>query len=482
MQFKFRGHNAALLCLVISLLGVSSGFFLSKSVLAVTKSKFEQLELFNKVMFLVESQYYRDVDSSKLIEGAVKGMLETLDPHSTFLNKDMFEKMNMDTSGEFGGLGIEVSQKDGAIFVINPMEDTPAWEAGIRARDRIVEIEHESVNGMGLDEAVEKMRGKAGEKIHLGISRDGVEGIKHFVITRKIIKVKPVKFELLQDGYAYVRLTSFQKKSADSIEDAIEKMKKDARKIGGIKGIILDFRGNPGGLLDEAVNVSSLFLKEGTVVSTEGRDPSSKEIRKVNQSGFKDTESPMVVLINGQSASASEIVAGALQDHKRATLMGSQSFGKGSVQTVAKVDDESGVKLTIAQYMTPSNRKIQAVGITPDIIIPELDPAKFSKEERADRYLREKDLKNHLTATIETKEEKELREKQEKEARIKRSKEMDDLRKKVKEKNEKNKDKEKSENEEKEDIFTKYNPGKDYQVNQAIIYLKDTKNYQPFKD
>ncbi|MFZ4712289.1 MAG: S41 family peptidase [Bacteriovoracaceae bacterium] len=485
MKFTFRGHKAIALCLFLSLIGVSSGFLMSKTVLAVTKSRFEQLELFNKVLFLVENQYYRPVDTSILIEGAIKGMLETLDPHSAFLNKENFEKMSMDTAGEFGGLGIEVTQKDGVLYVINPIDDTPAYYAGIKSKDKIVEIDHEPTLGMPLDHAIEKMRGKADQKIHLGIVREGFPGIKHFEIKRQIIKVKPVKLELIDNNYAFVRLTQFQKRSADSIAEALEKLAKDAKAKGGLKGIILDLRNNPGGLLDEAVDVSSLFLKEGIVVSTEGRDPNNKEIRYVNRSGFKDTETPMIVLINGASASASEIVAGALQDHKRATLMGTQSFGKGSVQQVAKIDDQNGVKLTIAQYMTSNGRKIQAVGIKPEVELDDEDPALNNGVKKGgDRYIREKDLRNHLTATIETTEEKVAREKIEKEDRIKRGKEIEEARKVAKENKEKNKDKEKdkkseTEEEEKDEIFSKYDVKKDYQVKMAVNFFKSSKVVVP---
>lgn len=469
MNFKFRGHRAIVFCLLLSIIGVSSGFFMSKTVLAVTKSRFEQLELFNKVLFLIENQYYREVDTSKLIEGAIKGMLETLDPHSAFLNKETYERMSMDTSGEFGGLGIEVTSKDGILIVINPIEDTPAFHAGIKPRDRIVELDHEPTSGMTLEDAVEKMRGKANSQITIGIMREGVEGVKQFVLTRRTIKVKPVKFETVDNNYAYVRLTSFQKMSAESIEEALEKMTKEVSKKGGLKGIILDLRANPGGLLDEAVDVSSLFLKEGTVVSTESRDPNNKEIRYVNKSGFKNLDTPLVVLINGASASASEIVAAALQDHKRATIMGSQSFGKGSVQTVAKIDEYNGVKLTIAQYMSPNNRKIQAIGVVPDVEVDEIDPAENKDGKKSDRYIREKDLKNHLTATIETPEEKAQREKDEKAERIKRAKENEERRKAAKD--DKSKDKEKDK-EDKEDPFKKLDPKKDYQVTQAIKFFK----------
>lgn len=431
------------------------------------RSRFEQLELFNKVLYLIETQYYRPVSTEKLIEGALKGMMETLDPHSAFLNKDFFEKMQNDTQGEFGGLGLEVTQKEGVIYIITPIEDTPAFRAGIKPKDKLVEINHEPVLGLSLEQATEKMRGKVGESIHLGVSREGDESIRHFNLKREVIKIKPVKYELLQDHYAYARLTQFQKRSTESLVEALESMKKKSN--GKLHGIILDLRSNPGGLLDQAVDVSSLFLKEGIVVSTESRDPQNKDIRYVKKSGFKDLTTPMIVLVNGASASASEIVAGALQDYKRAVIMGSQSFGKGSVQTVAQLDKETGVKLTIAQYMTPKNRKIQAVGIVPDVPMEEIDQGAFEKDLREDRFIREKDLKNHLTATIESETEKADRLKQEREERTRRIQEMEEA-----------KNKKKSAKKDDDEIFRTFEAGKDYQILQAIRYLKGFTVYDDF--
>lgn len=432
------------------------------------RSRFEQLELFNKVLHLIETQYYRPVSTEKLIEGALKGMMETLDPHSAFLNKDFFEKMQNDTAGEFGGLGLEVTQKDGVIYIVTPIDDTPAYRAGIKPKDKLVEINHEPIVGMTLDQAIERMRGKVGEKINLGILREGEEGVKYYTLKREIIKVKPVKSELLAGNYAYVRLTQFQKRSAESIEEAMKSMKLKA-KGSNLNGIILDLRSNPGGLLDQAVDVSSLFLKEGIVVSTEARDPQNKDIRYVKKSGFKDLKTPMVVLINGASASASEIVAGALQDYGRAVIMGSLSFGKGSVQTVAQLDKQTGVKLTIAQYMTPKNRKIQAVGITPDVALDDMNQEDFEKGLKEDRYIREKDLKGHLTATIESPEEKAIREATEKKERAARIKEMETKRAAVKSKAAKEKD---------DEIFKQYDPSQDYQVLQALRHLQGLKVFE----
>lgn len=430
-----------------------------------SKRRFEQLELFNKVLYLIETQYYRQVDTEKLVEGALKGMMETLDPHSSFMNKDFFQRMQNDTAGEFGGLGLEVASRDGQIIIVTPIEDTPAFRAGVRPKDRIVEINHESIVGMSLDQAIEKMKGKNGTAVHIGVAREGVEGLKHFNIKREIIKINPVKFEMIQGNVAYVRLSQFQKRAAEAVESALKKLKADAEKSGGLVGIVLDLRANPGGLLDQAVDISSLFLKEGLVVSTESRDPQNKDIRYVKKQGWKDLTTPVAVLINGSSASASEIVAGALQDHRRAIIMGSQSFGKGSVQTVAQLDGGTGVKLTIAQYMTPNSRRIQGVGITPDVLIDDVDPTAFERAKRPDRWTRERDLRNHLAATKETVEEKHAREQMESQDRRRRAEAIEKRSRELK--NQKG--------EEEEDVFRPFKASEDYQVNQAAGLLKALK-------
>jgi len=417
-------------------------------------------------MYLIETQYYRNIDFEKLIEGALKGMMSTLDPHSAYLPEESFSKMEEETQGEFGGLGIEVTLKDGILVVITPIDDTPAFRAGIRSGDKIVEIESESMVGTTLEEAVKKMRGKPKSKITIGILREGVEGVTRITLVRERIKVTPVKAELVAGNFAYIRLVQFQNDSAKSIAKTLNKFKRKAKNVGGVKGIVLDLRANPGGLLDEAVDVSSLFLKDGVVVSIEGRDKKFNEMKFVKKSGTKDTETPMVVLIDGSSASASEIVAGALKDHKRAILMGSRTFGKGSVQTVAKIDKKRGMKLTIAQYMTPSGKKIQAIGIDPDI---KLDQVKedWSKLTKRNHYTREKDLRGHLTATIETKEEKELRVEDEKKQREERIKRIEALKKSKKKK--------------KLAVLKKYNPSEDYQVIQAVNYLKSLEAFRKLK-
>jgi carboxyl-terminal processing protease len=458
-------------CLLVVLFGCSTLALAAPNEEALKKSRYEKLELFNKVLYLIESQYYREVDTEKLIQGAINGMMGTLDPHSAYLDSDVFSKMQEETSGEFGGLGIEVTQKDGILVIITPIEDSPAFKAGIKAGDKIVEINHESMVGATLQQAIEKLRGKMKTKIVLGIAREGLDGLKNFELTREVVYLKPVKFELLQNNYAYIRLTQFQKKSAEYIIDALKKIRASLKDKETLKGIVLDLRSNPGGLLDEAVDVSSIFLREGIVVSTEGRDPKSKEIRYVKKSGHKEFDVPIVVLINGSTASASEIVAGALQDSKRAIIMGTQSFGKGSVQSVAKIDDTSGVKMTIAQYMTPSGKKIQAIGINPDVLINEVEAEWVDDNRREASFIREKDLKNHLTATIETVEEKKLREEQELKERIERTERFKQMREKKK--SSKSKEvKEKIVNDDDEDNAKKIAPADDYQVNQAINYIR----------
>ncbi len=401
----------AIMCALLNL-GFASEEGVKKSDLNdFSKTRFKNIDLFNKVLYLIEKNYYREIDQKKLINGAIKGMISSLDPHSSFLDEEVFQKMQEETSGEFGGLGIEVTQKDGVLVVITPIEDTPAFKAGVLAGDRIVEIDGVSTSGLLLEEAVERMRGELGSTIKLGISRENEKEILYFSLKRETIKLKPVKSEIFENRFLYLRLTNFQKDSGKYLSKAIKKAQKKLKsKKLKLKGIVFDLRSNPGGLLEEAVNVSSLFLQEGVVVSTEGRDDSVKDIKSVKKMGFKVPDIPLVVLINGASASASEIVAGAIQDQKRGIIMGERSFGKGSVQTIAKVDEKQGVKLTIAQYMTPSGKKIQALGIKPDIELKNLGP-NWLKANRQNRYIREKDLRNHLTATIETEDEKKLREK-----------------------------------------------------------------------
>lgn len=372
-------------------------FFSSFDLSASKTERFQSLELFNRVLYLVESQYFEEVETDKLIQGAIHGMMNVLDPHSAYLPPDVYQKMQEETEGRFGGLGVEVSQQDGILVVITPIDDTPAFRAGILAGDRIIEIDGESTVGIPMERAVDLMRGDAGTEVRIGISRDGHDGTLYKNLVREIIKIQAVRSSIIFDEFIYLRLSQFQSDVGADLASHLFKLKDEIVASGKkVRGIILDVRSNPGGLLDEAVNVASVFLDEGIVVQTQGREVGNKEIRYVRRDGQKDLETPLVVLINGASASASEIVAGALQDYERAIIMGSDSFGKGSVQSIARIDKSQGIKLTVAQYKTPKGRKIQARGIRPDITLDEVQ-AKWIEENRQEpRFIREVDLRNHL--------------------------------------------------------------------------------------
>ena len=324
---------------------------------------YQQLKLFADVFERVRADYVEEVPDQKLIENAINGMLTSLDPHSSYLDTDQYRDMQVQTRGEFGGLGIEVTMENGLIKVVSPIDDTPAAKAGVQSGDFITYIDGEQVTGLALSEAVDKMRGPVGSDIKLRFLRPGVEKPIELTLTRAVIKISPVKARLEGD-IGYVRLTSFSEQTASGMRDAIEKMRAQAN--GKLKGVVLDLRNNPGGLLDQAVAVSDAFLDQGEIVSTRGREPES--IQRFNaRKGDIIENIPMVALINGGSASASEIVAGALQDHHRAIVMGTQSFGKGSVQTIMPISGHGAIRLTTARYYTPAGTSIQAKGITPDI-------------------------------------------------------------------------------------------------------------------
>ncbi|MCC7405291.1 MAG: S41 family peptidase [Bdellovibrionales bacterium] len=369
------------------------GIVSTQGVTGWAKERYTELQLFAKVLNLVQQYYVEEVDTQKLIYGGIKGMLRELDPHTNFLEPSIYKEFESETAGEFGGLGIEITVQEGVLTVISPIEDTPAFNAGIKAGDKIVEIDGESTKGMTLVEAATHMRGKTGSKVRLGIFREGFERPKEFSIVRGTVKVHSVKVTDLEDGYIYVKLTSFIENTAKEMKDSIKDFTKKNKRLAGM---VVDLRRNPGGLLDQAVEISDLFLKSGTIVSTKGRNEKEKEVVFAKQAGTLE-DFPLVVLVDEYSASASEILAGALQDNKRALIMGQRSFGKGSVQSVVKLGDGSGLKLTVARYYTPSGKSIQAEGITPDVFVENLASEVLDKAKGDKRGIkREKDIKGHL--------------------------------------------------------------------------------------
>ena len=350
----------------------------------------EELRTFTDVFGRIKNDYVVDVDDKELIENAIRGMLSGLDPHSSYLDAEDYTELQVGTSGEFGGLGIEVGMEDGFVKVIAPIDDTPAQRAGVQAGDLIIRLDDTPVKGMSLNDAVKIMRGKPGTDIGLTIIREGLDKPLNVSITRDVIKVRSVRSRMLEPGYAYLRISQFQSKTADNVSDAIDDLKKENK--GTLKGMVLDLRNNPGGVLSGAVAVSDAFLTKGMIVYTEGRIEDSRLRFNATPDDVLDG-APIVVLVNQGSASASEIVAGALQDHKRALILGSKTFGKGSVQTILPLSSDSALKLTTARYYTPNGRSIQAEGITPDI---ELERVKVASVEGNIKPLKEADLSGHL--------------------------------------------------------------------------------------
>ena len=357
---------------------------------ATAATDYKQLDKFSQVMDAVRRSYVEEVTDEKLIEGALTGMLSGLDPHSTYLNREMFKQMQVETRGEFGGLGIEIVAAEGGIRVIAPIEDTPAYRAGVLAGDLIIKIGSQLAKDIPLIEAVKLMRGKPGSSVNLTIFREAAMQPIEIKIVRAVIQVRSVKSDLLAPGYAYLRIAQFQEKTTEQLKEQLTDLRK--RSGGGFRGVVLDLRNNPGGLLDQAVEVTDLFLEKGGIVSTKSRVGKSMTFEA--EKGDLLNGTPLVVLINGGSASASEIVSGALQDNRRAILMGAKSFGKGSVQRIVPLNDGTAFKLTTSLYYTPSGRSIQATGIKPDI---EVEQVAIKVEEKGKRIsISERDLKGHL--------------------------------------------------------------------------------------
>jgi carboxyl-terminal processing protease len=381
---------------IVLLTGIVLGFILSgqwvSSVSAVPRQDYESLEEFTNILSIVKKNYVEPVDTKTLVTGAINGMLSSLDPHSAYLTPDLYKELQMDTQGRFGGLGIEITIKDGVLTVVSPIEDTPAFRAGIKPGDMIFKIEGEFTKDMTLIDAVKKMRGPKGTKITISIKREGVPELIDFTLTRDTIRIQSVRSRDLEPGYGYIRLAQFQERSDRDMVKALEKFNSEKD---GIKGLVLDLRNNPGGLLTQAVRISDLFLNSGLIVYTEGRNESQRQ-KYFAQKDHSWVDFPMVVLVNGGSASASEIVAGALQDHKRAVVLGTKTFGKGSVQTILPLDDNSALRLTTARYFTPKGRSIQATGIVPDIIVDNAPLVEGKVEEKKRPLLREENLPGHL--------------------------------------------------------------------------------------
>ena len=352
---------------------------------------YRQLNLFGDVFERVRSQYVEPLTDEELVENAVQGLLSSLDPHSSYLDDDDFKDMQVQTRGEFGGLGIEVTMENGFVKVVSPIDETPAANAGVEAGDYITHLDDEPVLGLSLSEAVDKMRGKVGEPIILTIAREGAEEKIELEIIRDIIKIQSVKNRIEQEDIGYVRITTFNQNTMPGLEKAIAEIKKEAGDK--IIGYVVDLRNNPGGLLNQAISVSDAFLDKGEIVSTRGRNESDTKRDNAARGDLTDGK-PIIVLINGGSASASEIVAGALQDHRRAIIVGTQSFGKGSVQTVIPLPGHGAMRLTTARYYTPSGRSIQAEGIEPDIVV---EQAKLEEIDSKYKRTRESDLRGAIT-------------------------------------------------------------------------------------
>ncbi len=388
---KWLGPAAVLFVFFV---GFVSGDLIASRHAAQANVAFGKLKTFGDVLSQVQMSYVEEPNVDELINGAIKGMLQTLDPHSSYLTPDMLKQVEVETRGVFGGLGIEIGIKDGILTVISPIEDTPAFRAGLQAGDKIVKIESEPTRDMNVMDAVKKLRGEPGTKVTITIVREGLSEPKAYTITRDIIKIRSVKAKSMGDGIGYIRLTQFQQDTDGELGKALQEQSKEK---GGLRGLVLDLRNNPGGLLDQAVKVADKFIESGLIVYTDGRVENQKFKYFAHKEGTY-TGFPIVVLVNAGSASASEIVAGALQDHGRAIVLGTQTFGKGSVQTIIPMEDGSAIRLTTARYYTPNGRSIQAKGIEPDIAISDGRDA----IEGHGTPLREKDIERHLRGEGET--------------------------------------------------------------------------------
>jgi len=389
---RIRNFKIASVIFAVFLIGVLIGSGQSQKVSALSDNMYEDLKVFTDVIGLIQKDYVEETKSKDLINGAIKGMLETLDPHSGFMPPSMFKEMQEETKGRFEGLGIEITLKDGILTVVSPVEGTPAFRAGVLAGDQIIKIDGESSKNFTLMDSVKRLRGPRGTKVTITIMREGFTKPRDFTLVRDVIPVRSVRHELLEKNYGYVRISQFQEKTDGDFEKAMKALEEES--MGALKGLVLDLRNNPGGLLDQAVKISDRFIDSGIIVSIDGRREEAKQKWPAHPDGTM-TRYPLVVLVNGGSASGAEIVAGAIQDHGRGIVVGTQTFGKGSVQTIIPLKDGSGLRLTTARYYTPNGRSIQAKGIVPDIIVKPSRPEE-EKESVTPKLPAERDLERHL--------------------------------------------------------------------------------------
>ena len=406
---KKRGISFLLLpvlIILILLMGQSAAF-------ATDNETYKNLKLFNEVLNMVEKNYVEEIDPKVVIHGAINGMIKSLDPHSAFMTAEQYNDLKIDTKGTFSGLGIVITMQDDMITVVAPIEDKPAFIAGVKAGDKIIKVDGETTKGLNITDAVHKLRGKKGTKVTITIVREDEDDPIDFDIIRDIIEIKSVKHKIYYKNIGYIRISSFQETTADELDKALKEINTEDVPL---KGLVLDLRNNPGGLLGQSVRVSDMFLKSGVIVSSKGRAKNSEHIYTARNDGC-EPECPVIILINGGTASAAEIVSGALRDNKKAILLGAQSFGKGSVQTIVPLKGGSALKLTVAKYYTPAGESIQARGIVPDIVVEYIKPV--VTDEGKLKQIREKDLKGHIKGEKE----------EEKEGDGETGKEMEDLKK-----------------------------------------------------
>jgi len=391
-QKKFLNSKIILVSIFVFLLMATISLSQSTNVPTLSPSIYDELKLFSDVLSHIQKDYVGETKPKDLVYGAIKGMLETLDPHSSFMPPETFKEMQAEMEGRFEGLGLEIAMKDGILTVVASIEDTPAFKAGILAGDQIIKIDGEPTKNLTLIDSVKRMRGPKGSQVTITIMREGLTKPRDFTLTRDVIPVRSVRYELLDKQYGYIRISQFQEKTDSEFEKALKALEEESK--GSLKGLILDLRNNPGGLLDQAVKITDHFIDSGTIVSIEGRKEDQKQKFFAHAQGIL-SRYPLVVLVNGGSASASEIVAGAIQDHHRGIILGTQTFGKGSVQTIFPLKDGAGLRLTTARYYTPSGRSIQAKGIVPDVVITPVRPEN-EKEASAAKMPSEKDLERAL--------------------------------------------------------------------------------------